>query len=319
MASRGRYKNVQPFLVMNIRSCATASAAVALLLLSMSHVQAQELEPRAYSPNPVGINFVIGGYVHSTGGVLFDPSLRFDNVEATLDSATVGYGRTFGAFGRTASAMFALPYVDGHVSGDIGEMHRRADRSGAGDLRLKLAINLLGGEALAPREFAQRKPGTTLGASLSVVAPTGQYYPDKLVNLGTNRWAFKPELGLSHPMGRWYLEAYAGVWLFTDNDDFFGGQRREQDPMASLQAHASYTFRPRLWLAADATWYRGGDTTIDGVAKADMQENLRVGLTLSLPLTARHSLKLAWSEGASTRIGGDFTTYAIAWQYAWFD
>lgn len=285
----------------------------------MMPAHAQELEPRAYSPNPVGVNFMVAGYVRSTGGVLFDPSLPFSDVEAELDAAVAGYGRAFGLFGRSATATLALPYVRGDVSGNVGENRREVSRSGLGDTRLKLAVNLLGGEALTPREFAQRKPRTALGASLTVIAPTGQYDPQKLINIGAHRWAFKPELGLSHPLGNWYLEAYAGVWLFTDNDDFYGGQHREQDPITSLQAHVSYTFRPRLWLAADSTWYRGGDTKVDGVHKADLQENTRIGLTLSVPIASRQSLKFTWSDGTSTRIGGDFTTYGIAWQYTWFD
>jgi len=290
-----------------------------LLLLCSLQVRAQELEPRSYSPNPMGVNFVVAGYVRSTGGVLFDPSLPFSDVEAKLDAGALGYGRTFGLFGRSASALFAMPYAQGEASGNVGETRRSVSRSGLGDLRLKLGINLLGGEALTPREFAQRKPTTTVGASLTVAAPTGQYYPDKLINLGSNRWAFKPEIGVSQPVGRWFLEAYAGVWLFTDNDDFYGGHLRQQDPIASFQAHVSYTFRPGLWLAANSTWYRGGQTRVDGIARADLQENTRVGLTLSIPVAARQSLKFTWSDGASTRIGGDFTTYGIAWQYLWFD
>jgi hypothetical protein len=151
------------------------------------------------------------------------------------------------------------------------------------------------------------------------VAPVGEYNPQKLINIGTNRWAFKPELGIAHPIGRWFLEGYAGVWLFTDNDNFFGGQHREQDPLASFQAHVSYTFRPRLWVAFDATHYSGGRTTLNGVPSDNRQANLRVGLTLSVPAGARQSVKLSWSEGAATRIGGDFTSIGIAWQYAWFD
>jgi len=123
----------------------------------------------------------------------------------------------------------------------------------------------------------------------------------------------------TQPLGLWHLEAYAGVWLFTTNDSFYGGQKRKQDPLTSLQAHVSYTFRQRLWLAANATWYRGGSTSLDGVPKADLQENTRLGLTLSLPVGARQSLKLTWNDGASTRIGGDFTTWGVAWQLLWFD
>jgi hypothetical protein len=163
----------------------------------------------------------------------------------------------------------------------------------------------------------RRRQTTTLGASLTVIPPIGQYDSAKLINIGANRWAFKPELGVSYPVGRWYLDGYAGVWLFTDNEEFFGGARREQDPIGALQLHASYTFRPRLWLAVDSTWYAGGQSTVDGVHNDDRQSNTRVGLTVSLPLGDRQSLKLSWSDGATTRIGGDFNTIGVAWQHTW--
>jgi hypothetical protein len=172
---------------------------------------------------------------------------------------------------------------------------------------------------MSPAEFARRKPATTLGVGLSVSAPTGEYHPDRLINVGTNRWAIKPEVGVAHPIGNWYLEASAGAWFFEDNDDFFGGKHREQDPLAGVQAHVSYTFRPRLWLALNGIFYEGGRTTVDGVRKDDRQSNSRYGLTLSVPLGRTQSLKLSWSEGASTRIGSDFTNYGIAWQYTMID
>jgi hypothetical protein len=258
------------------------------------------------------------GYGHSSGDVVFDASLPFSDVSASLNTATLLYGQTFGAFGRTASAGIVVPYAWGSISGQVGEARHEITRSGLADLRLRLSTNLVGGPALAPPEFAQRRPRTTLGASLQLVAPAGQYDPAKLINIGTNRWSFKPELGLSHPAGRFTLDLYAGAWLFADNPDFYGGVRRGQAPIGTLQGHVSYTFRPRLWLAGDATYYTGGRTTIDGVPRADLQRNSRLGVTLAVPTGRRHSLKLAWGTGFTTRIGGDFQTVALGWQVMWF-
>ena len=172
-----------------------------------------------------------------------------------------GYGRTFGVLGHQASAVLAVPYIWGDISGNVFEEARSVTRSGLGDIKLRLAVNLIGGEAMTPKEFMKRTPKTTLGASLSISAPTGQYDPDKLINIGTNRWAFKPEIGLTIPHGRWMFDVFAGVWLFSANPDFFGGVHREQDPMPTLQGHVSYTFRPQLWLALDSTYYFGGETS----------------------------------------------------------
>ena len=280
---------------------------------------AQELEPRAYSPNPTGANFVLVGLVRTTGDVVFDASLPFRNVSAKVNGTTLLYGRTFGLFGRSASAGLGMPYAWGSLQGEVAESFRRITRSGLADARLRLAVNLVGGPALKPADFVKRRPRTTLGASLVVQMPTGQYDGTKLINLGTHRWSFKPELGVSHPHGRFDLDFYAGAWLFTTNEDFYGGQVRKQDPIGTLQAHVSYTFRPRTWLAADATFYTGGRTTIDGQSNDDLQQNSRLGLTGALPLGRRHSLKVSWASGFTTRVGGDFQTLAVAWQFLWFD
>jgi Putative MetA-pathway of phenol degradation len=305
-----------------VRQPGTSAAAFALtglLLSAAAGGRAQELEPRAYSPNPTGANFVVLGYGHSKGDVVFDASLPVQNVEAKINTTSLLYGRTFGVLGRSASAGVALPYVWGSIEGEVAESFRRITRSGLADLRLRLAVNLVGGPAIGPRDFASRRPATTLGASLSLVAPTGQYDPAKLINLGSNRWSWKPELGLSHPRGRWVFELYGGAWFFTDNDNFYGGSRREQQPIGTLQGHVGYTFKPRLWLAGDATLYSGGRSTVDGVRKDDLQRNSRLGLTLALPVGRRHSIKFAWATGFTTRIGGDFDTLAMAWQYLWLD
>lgn len=292
-------------------------ASVVLVLSLAGAAAGQELEPRAYAPNPTGATFVLLAYGRTSGDVVFDPSLPFRDVSAAVNSTSLLAGRTFGLLGRSASAGVALPYVWGSMQGSVGEQFRRIERSGLGDVRGRLAVNLVGAPALGLREFAARRPGTTLGASLTVVAPSGQYDPAKLINIGANRWSFKPELGLSHPAGRWFLELYTGVWLFADNDDYFGGQRREQAPLGSVQGHMAYAFRPRLWLAGDATFYTGGRTTVDGAASADTLSNSRVGLTLSLPAGRRNSVKLTWATGFTTRVGGDFDTFGVAWQTLW--
>lgn len=290
-----------------------------LLLLATDPAGAQQLEPRAYSPAPVGANFLGVGYANSSGDVLLDPSLPFNDVSASVNAVTPFYVRTFGLLGRLASVGVVVPYAWGTVEGNVAEVARSARRSGLGDSVLRLGCNFLGGPALSPREFAARKPSTTLGATLTITGPTGEYDSSKLINLGTNRWAFKPEVGLSHPQGRWWLDAYAGVWLFTTNHDFFGGQTREQDPISVVQGHVSYTFRPRLWLALDGTWYGGGATTVDGVVNDDRQENSRVGVTLAIPVPRGHSLKLGYAKGATTRVGTKLDTISVAWQYFWLD
>ena len=242
----------------NVRRIAS-TLFVACVLAVGAAGSAQQLEPRAYAPSPVGVNILGVPYGYQWGSVITDPALPVQNVDAKVDAAAVFYNRTFSFFGRSASALVAMPWVWAKASGDVGEERRSISRSGQGDLQVRLATNILGGRALTPQEFAHVTPSTTLGGSLTVLMPTGQYDPSKLINIGTNRWAFKPKDSASaHPFGKWTLEAYVGGWFFTVNDDFFGGHRRAQDPILAVQAHVIYTFLPGLWLSLDGTWYWEG-------------------------------------------------------------
>jgi hypothetical protein len=196
------------------------------------------------------------------------------------------------------------------------EEARAVTRTGLTDARMKLSVNLLGNPAMGARAFVRAPRKTIVGTSLTVTAPSGQYNGTKLINLGTNRWAFKPEIGVSVPKGRFDFDAYLGVWLFTRNGDFFpGGLTRSQSQVVAFQAHASYTIKPRLWAAFDATWYQGGSTTVEGGAPSTRMNNSRLGATLSLPVGRSQSFKLSYSGGISVRTGSNFRTLSIGWQW----
>jgi hypothetical protein len=198
----------------------------------------------------------------------------------------------------------------------MGQPHER-EVSGLGDPKLQLSVNLYGAPALSLKEFADYKQDLIIGTSLQMSVPLGQYDSDKLVNIGTNRWSFKPELGISKAWGPLILELIGSVTFYTDNNDFFGGQSREQDPLYSVQGHIIYSFPLDIWAALDGTYYTGGRTTVDGVRHDDRQENTRVGATVSFPVDRHNSVKVYASTGASTRTGTDFTTVGIAWQFRW--
>ena len=279
----------------------------------------QELEPRAYSNAPVGASFAIAGYTRLSGPVLPSPGIVAVDIDARVNAYTLGYARFLDVLGRTASFTIVLPCVEADLRGSVGENSGEIHRGGIGDLYLRGAINLFGHPALRPAEFAQRADTLAGGASLTVEAPTGQYEGYRLINVGTNRWAFKPDVGISYPLGKWFTEAAAGVWLFTDNDDFFGGHTRSQEALTVYQLHAGYNFRPGLWLAVDYGRYIGGRTSVDGAPKDDEQHNSRIGVALSLPLGRGWSSKLAYSKGTVVRVGGDYSIASIAVQYRWFD
>ena len=300
---------------MSTRGFALATLFLALLCGVAAH--AQELDPRAFAPNPTGVNVLVLGYTHTDGDVLLNASSPIEDFRIRADMYAAGLAGTFGIGDRLASASVVVPYVDGIATGRLNGEDRKVVRSGQGDMRMRFTVSLLADSALDPAEFRKQAPDRALSIGIVATVPTGEYLDGKLINIGTNRWAFKPEIGGVRQWGRWMLEGSGGVWLFMDNDNFYGGKRREQDPLATAQAHLSYTFRPRLWASISGTWYAGGETTVDGLPERNRQDNTRVGATLSLPIGRAQSVRIAWSKGTTTRIGGDFETLGVVWNYAW--
>jgi len=299
-----------------LRSCVRT---LCCLLLCAAPLSAQDLDPRSYAHVPVNGTFLVSGFSLSHGGVVTDPSLPISDINATVETPSLGLARSFSLFGRTAQVFGALPYSWAQVSGKVLGDAASTSRAGLSDMRFRLSVLVRGAPASTALEIAKSPRRTILGVSLTAVAPTGQFFPDKLINLGSNRWAFKPEFAVSKPMGdRWLVDVYGALWLFTANDSFYPGTSvRSQAPMGAFQAHVSYNFQRQLWAAFDATYYVGGATTVQGVANGDHQSNARVGGTLALPVGRRHSVKLAVSRGAIVRFGANFTTFSIGWQTGW--
>lgn len=289
------------------------------LLLLPALASAQELEPGAYWPLPKGLNVVtaVGGF--NWGDVTFDPALPVEDASATITSTALAFTRSFNLAGRSANAGVALPIVGGHVEGLYLGEHTEVDRFGLGDPRLRLAVNLYGAPTMTPRQFAAYRQRLIVGVGFVAVPPLGQYDPTKVINLGTNRWSFKPEIGLSRTSGKWVLELMVGAWFFTDNTNFVGGRTREQDRVVVTQVHLTRRFTPSMWLAADANFYEGGRTTVGGKQNIDLQKNSRIGATFSRGLGGGHAIRASFSRGAYTTIGADFTSIAVGYNYAWLN
>ena len=296
----------------------SAILPVALTLcLFGTNAGAQELEPGAYTVSPVGVNLFNLGYTFNSGDVNFDPSLPVEDAHATINTLVLSYGRSISFFGRAATLLASLPVVGGNITGLYLGQFTAIDRGGLGDARVRLGVNLFGAPARKMPEFAKTPPPkNNISASLTVAMPTGEYDPARIINLGANRWSFKPEAAFIRTTGPWLFEVYAGAWLFTANNDFAGGHIRTQDAILSTQFNARYTFKPGLWLSGNVNFYRGGRTNVDGRADLDFQTNSRVGATMTIPLSPRSSFRVALSDGAYTTIGADFLGVSVSFQRA---
>jgi hypothetical protein len=293
--------------------------AVFLLLLvrGAGPLNGQELEPRAYSVSPVGTNITLFSYSYPSGDVEFDPSAQIDDVKVKLNVLTLGYFRSLDFFGRSANIGAAIPYTDGTLEGTLLGNFQTVHRSGLRDPLIRFAMNLFGAPAMDLQQFSTYRQKSNLGASLSVVAPLGQYNGNTLINLGSNRWAFKPEIGFSQGIQRrWILELDAGAWLFTANHNFEGATRT-QSPIVSIQMHGVYTVRPHFWFSLDGNFYDGGRTAVGMTQNFDLQRGSRIGLTVAGPIARRNALKFAYSRWVYAPVGAKFNVFTVTYQFIW--
>jgi Putative MetA-pathway of phenol degradation len=291
--------------------------AACALTASWPAVHAQEIEPRAYSNAPVGVNFVITAYARAKGALSFDPSVPLTNAQLNTSTAVFAYARVLDLWGMSGRFDMIVPYASLSGTADYAGQPVQRTIHGLANSAFRLSANLYGAPALTLQEFAAYQQDLIVGASLQVSAPLSQYDPSRLLNIGTNRWSFKPEVGISKAVARWTVEGQAAVTLFTDNTDFFGGNTRSQAPLYSLQGHVIRNFRSGVWASFDVTYFAGGRTTVNGTLNNDMQQNWRVGATLAFPIDLNNSVKLYASSGVSARTGNNFDLLGIGWQYRW--
>jgi hypothetical protein len=295
-------------------------AALALgcaLLAAALAARAQDIEPRSYSNAPVGVNFLIAGYARSKGGVAFDSATQITNPRLKVDTAIFAYARALDVGGMSGKFDAIVPYswLDGTAQYRGEAVERKVD--GLLDPRFRLSVNFYGAPALKLKDFRNYRQDLILGASLQVSVPAGQYDETRLVNLGTNRWYFKPELGASKAFGSWTLEGKLAATIFKDNKEFFNGNRRSQEPVYAAQANLIHSFDNGVWASLDVTYLTGGRTELNGVRGNDLQKNWRGGATLALPVDARNSIKIHASSGVSARTGNNYDLIGFAWQYRW--
>lgn len=295
-----------------------ASAAIVAFTFAglASNSGAQSIEPRAYSNAPIGVNFLIGGYAYTRGGLEFE-SLPLTNASFHTSNAILAYARSIDVVGMSGKFDVIVPYT--WLSGSADYLGQPVQRvvSGPGDPLFRISVNFSGAPALSLKDFAAYRQDLIVGASLQISAPLGQYDGSRLVNIGTHRWSFKPEVGVSKALGLWTFEAQGAATLYTDNHDFFGGNTRAQKPLYSIQGHAIYAFESGVWASLDGTYFAGGRSTLNGQLANDLQSNWRLGGTLAIPVDRRDSVKLYASRGVSARTGNDFDLFGVAWQYRW--
>lgn len=286
-----------------------------LLLLVCTPTFSQDLEPRSYTNIPIGMHFLATGIVHSEGDLSPAPTAPITDANLTIDAAVMGYAYTFDLGGSSSKIDMSATRVCFEGSAQFNTERLYAERCGYGDPTIRLTWNFLGAPALKAKDFGQWQQGIVVGTSMQITMPFGSYDSDKLLNTGANRWVFRPGLGMSHKLGRWYYDLIASVRLYSDNNEYFNETRLEQAPQYTLQGHLIYTIGRGHWVSLNANLFFGGETRKDNIASSDDQRNSRFGLTYSIPISIQHSVKLYANTGIITEVGNDFDTFGALWQY----
>ena len=298
---------------------------VLLAACPLQSLRAQDLAPRAYVIGPIHANAVILTYSFNHGDLLFNNTLPITDATATLHISIFTFYHSLSFFGRSANITASLPYGVGNFHGKFIDDEAKLYRSGLLDSAYRFSVNLKGGPAMSVKEFQSWQQKTLLGVSLKVVAPTGQYDPTKLINNGSNRWGFKPELGYSRRLGHWVVDASGAVWFFTTNPEFWshnafnpGTRSQSQGPIGAFEGHLSYDMKPRLWVSLDANTWFGGRMTVNEIENPlTHQLSSLIGASASIPLSKHQSLKVGYNSSDYARYGGYFQNVSVGWQYSW--
>lgn len=297
------------------RQTAFCLLAVFAFSLLSANIQAQDLEPRRWTHMPTGINVLGVGVGYNTGDVYFNPVLKLQDVEVELAGAGLVYLRTFGIAEKSARFDFLLPYASARWEGLLEGEPASTRRRGFGDPRIRLSYLLYGGPAQNPKEFmSNAQSNTVVGVAVAVKIPWGQYYGERLINLGSNQWRIRPQLGVTHTRNKWTFELTGSFFWYSDNDDFFGGQHLENDILYAGQAHVIYTFKPGLWASVSTAYGDGADFYVNQVDQDLKVENWLSALSFGIPINRQNGLKFSWIRTRTQNdTGADIDSFNAAW------
>lgn len=283
------------------------------LLVSLSCLLTQtagalDVELRRWGHLPLDTHFLGLGYAQVNADISVDPTLELEDVEMDLDILAVVYIYSFESFGKSSRIDITQTYQDGQWDGLLQGEFAETSRHGLGDTFVRYAVNLYGAPPLKSDDYfayrRSRKNETIIGAGLVIRLPTGDYHKDRFINLGGNRFVIRPQIGVQHNRGPWTFEFNADIAFYETNDEYFDGNRLQQDPLYIFITSAAYTFKPGLWAGAGISYDYGGENKVNGVNKNNRQRNEAWGASISYPLNRRVGVSLLYIETRSQESTG---------------
>jgi hypothetical protein len=309
--------------VVNFRRGLFSKLLLGVLTIGLSLTcVALEPEPQKWSHLPMDRNFGGIAFVQTKADVLNDPTLALEDVDMTLDTWAAKYIRTFELFEKSSRIDITQAHQKAEWSGLLEGVLASTSRDGLADTFVRVAMNLYGAPPLRGKEFGAYRSAvdveTTVGVALNVRLPTGNYLDDKILNIGQNRYVFRPQMGVMHTRGKWSTELTGEVAFHSENDDFFNGSKLEQKPLYILHGHLIYTFKPGQWVSASAGYDYGGENKINGVSQDDRLKNTGWKLSYSHPINRAVGIKVFYL-GTRTHesVGLNSDTLAVSTSFVW--
>ncbi len=296
----------------------TFRCLVVILFLVYQHAFTQDIEPRRWTPIPLGTNILGAGYSFTSGDVFFDPLLGAEDVKIRAHSMVVSFAHPIRIGNKLGSVSMLIPFSSADWDGLLNGEPAGINRTGFADPRLRASILLAGppaGNAAEIQQYRLDNPtDTSFGVSLSITIPLGEYFEDKLINLGSNRFVIRPQVGMIHYWGQWSFELTGSVFLYTRNPDFFNNAERRQKPTFAMQSHLVKQLRKGSWLSLGAGYGLGGESVINRQPNGDFRANLLVSASYSLLITKRQGLKLSYIRAQALQdIGSNTNNFILAW------
>lgn len=289
-----------------------------LVLVGCIKIYAQDIEPRRWTPLPLGIHVIGAGYGFTNGEIFFDPLLQAEDVTVKVNSFIVQYVQPFKLGNKLARLDVLLAYNTARWDGLLVGVPTTVKRNGFSDPRLRLSLNLVGPKAIGSkemREYMKSHPTNTIvGISIAVTFPLGQYFDEKILNLGQNRFIFRPQIGMVHNWGNWSYELTGSVFLYTNNNNFTNGKTKKQDPLFALQTHLIRRFNPKVWASLSFGYGLGGQSIVNNQSNNDERSNLVGSLAFGYSLTKKQAIKVAFLRLKTLKdIGAETNTFVLAW------
>ena len=215
-----------------------------------------------------------------------------------------------------------MPLSTGRWEGIVNDEYTSVRRHGFNDPRIRFSMILYGAPPLKGKgllKYFQSNPvRTSVGLGIGLTLPLGEYYSDRLINLGNNRFVIRPQLGVLHQRGSWQAEVTGTVSVYQDNDEFFSNSKLEQDPLWFVQGHIIRSFRRGMWASLSGGFSFGGKTYINGESSSNNDRTRYAALSFGMPISEQQNIKLAWVKAeTNVLVGSSSNSLIFSWSINW--